>query len=267
MSRLSPPGADSFGERFPDSDLEGSKCLFTQKTTPTTSRQHLLQVFLPTTENSDCDRDQQNGGKTRRKRRRSFLLAVGMEQTLLCMLMLQRVSNPQPGIVAPPSVDAVYVDRGRALLLELRAQDLLNPDNTAEGEATAPLPALISADVALRSLFRRSSQQLVTQSASHHGLPASGHQRKLSDPLFTISTNSVVDVGGGRGGGGGGGGSDSEEEGGASMPRRSQSMLHLKPSFRQRRLKRAKGGSLGASRAPSSASSSKTVAVPRPPYT
>ena len=187
--------------------------------------------------------------------KREFLLAIGLEQTLLCMLM-QQVSVPSLPNVAhhpSPSVDAVYVDRGRALLLDLRAQDLLNLD---EAETT-PLPSLVSADLAVHSLFRRSSRPLVT-SLSQHSLAPS--KKKMADP-FGISSKSNVDNG-----------SDSEEEGvviggRANHTRRTQSMLHLKPHFRQRKAHQvvvAKGSSAGGG---GESASKKNIAAPRPPYT
>lgn len=175
-----------------------------------------------------------------------FLLAVGLEQTLLCMLM-QQVSAPSvsDGNLSP-SVDAVYVDRGRALLLELRAQDLLNLEGTESGS----LPALGSADVAVHSVFRRSSRPLVT-SASHQ---ATSRSRKMSDP-FGLNRNTID-------------GSDSEEEDGVGVGgarRRSQSMLHLKPSFRQRKAQKA--ASKGFSSSSGELLGRKNIATPRPPYT
>lgn len=150
-----------------------------------------------------------------------------------------------------PGVDAVYVDRGRGLLLDLRAQDLLNQDT---GDS-APLPALVSADVALHSVFRRSSRPLVV-SASHLGnlAAAAGGNRKL--PSFVATGRNSFD-----------GGSDSDDEappiGGT---RRTQSMLHLKPHFRQRKAQRdvARGASLDSGEGGSRKS---TMATPRQPYT
>ena len=55
---------------------------------------------------------------------RTFLLIVGLERTLVCMLMQQMKLHPS-GEVTPPTIDAVYVDRARSLIMELKAQDLL----------------------------------------------------------------------------------------------------------------------------------------------
>ena len=55
---------------------------------------------------------------------RTFLLVVGLDHTLVCMLMMQTELHPS-GEVAPPTIDAVYVDRARSLIMELQAQDLL----------------------------------------------------------------------------------------------------------------------------------------------
>ena len=55
---------------------------------------------------------------------RTFLLIVGLEHTLVCMLMQQMKLHPS-GEVTPPTIDAVYVDRARSLIMELKAQDLL----------------------------------------------------------------------------------------------------------------------------------------------
>jgi len=38
--------------------------------------------------------------------------------------MLMELSHSQSSEQDPPTVDAVYIDRGRALILELKAQDL-----------------------------------------------------------------------------------------------------------------------------------------------
>lgn len=168
-------------------------------------------------------------------------------------MLMQQVSAPLLPSAAQdlsPSVDAVYVDRGRALLLELRAQDLLNLDDAE----TTPLPNLISADLAVHSLFRRSSRPLV---ASLSSLTPS--KKKLVDPFGIGAKGSIDD------------GSDSEEEGvvvgsRANHTRRTQSMLHLKPHFRQRKGQQAavaKGSSAGSGEV----ASKKNVATPRPPYT
>lgn len=55
---------------------------------------------------------------------RTFLLVVGLEYTLVCMLMQQMKLHPS-GEVTPPTIDAVYVDRARSLIMELKAEDLL----------------------------------------------------------------------------------------------------------------------------------------------
>ena len=164
-----------------------------------------------------------------------------------------------------PNVDAIYVDRGRSLLLDLRTQDVFNQSDST------PLPSLISADIALSSAFRRSSQQLLlssfTNSTQHKPKPA----RKLSDsfsgqvgrPSRQLNRTSLsVD---------GGEASDSEEEvdsglmmmGGSG--KRSYSMLHLTQSFRQRR-DSYQQSSLKAFTADIT-SSKKGIKKPRPPYT
>ena len=183
---------------------------------------------------------------------RHFLLIVGLEQTLLCMLM-QQVTAPSNGH-APnsytPSLDAVYVDRGRALLLDLRAQDLLNQDF----RDSSLLPALISADIALRSVFRRSSKPLLSVVSQHsvHS-PPSARVRKHSDPFGIRSSSSK------------GSESDEDEEEGPHLvgSRRSHSMLHLKPNFRQRKVRSQRGDfpSSGDLR-----TSKKGITTPRPPY-
>jgi hypothetical protein len=172
--------------------------------------------------------------------KREFLLAVGLEQTLLCMLMQQfsTPSLPIPGHLSP-TVDAVYVDRGRALLLELRAQDLLNLDDMGAN----PLPSLASADSAVSSVFRRTSRQLVTSVSQRT------KGRKLSDS-FSIGINSVDN------------GSDSDEEVDGANCRRTQSMLHLKQNFRQRKAQQIATKNISLELA-----SKKIVAGPRPPYT
>lgn len=177
---------------------------------------------------------------------RMFLLVVGLEQTLLCMLMEQVVLDSSS---QPPSVDAVYVDRGRALLLDLRAQDLLNQDTSSA------LPSLISADAALSSAFRRLSRPLIS-SVSQHSSLVPDKPRKLSDPFGIKLSKSSIDVVG----------SESEEEdsvvGGSGHPRslRSRSMLHLRPSFRQRRKR-----TVTVSHA--DGPSKKNPKAPRPPHT
>ena len=55
---------------------------------------------------------------------RTFLLIVGLEHTLVCLLMQQMELHPS-GEVAPPTIDAVYVDRARSLISELKAEELL----------------------------------------------------------------------------------------------------------------------------------------------
>lgn len=163
-------------------------------------------------------------------------------------MLMQQVSAPSlPDTSLSLSVDAVYVDRGRALLLELRTQDLLN----VESLEASPLPTLASADSAVHSLFRRSSQQLVT-SASQRGSLTPAKGRKLSDP-FGISRNNIDE------------GSDSEDDGvvvGRANRRRTQSMLHLKPHFRQR-----KAATKGSSSGSGELAGRKNIAAPRPPYT
>lgn len=184
---------------------------------------------------------------------RHFLLIVGLEQTLLCMLMQQVTapSNSHTPSSHAPSLDAVYVDRGRALLLDLRAQDLLNQDF----RDSSLLPALISADIALRSVFRRSSKPLLSVVSQHsvHSPPSSSRVRKHSDPFGFRASSSK--------------GSESDEEEGPESghldrSRRSHSMLHLKPSFRQRkRSQRGDSPSSGDLR-----TSKKGITTPRPPY-
>lgn len=164
------------------------------------------------------------------------------------MLMQQVAAPSMSDSNLSPSVDAVYVDRGRALLLELRAQDLLN----LEGSEAGPLPSLSSADVAVHSVFRRTSRPLVSSVSQL----ATSRSRKISDP-FGINRNTMD-------------GSDSEEEEkfvpvGKGLRRRSQSMLHLKPNFRQR--KPQKAVSKGLSSSSGELAGRKKVAAPRPPYT
>ena len=157
-------------------------------------------------------------------RQRTFLLITGLEQMLLCMLLQQTTPPPSPQGGSCPSVDAVYVDRGRSLLLELRAQDFLNQDL---GE-TSPFPSLLSADIALASLFTHSSKQ----PTSHHNSPISSRTRKLSDPLFGIrfgSTRSLSTTEGVAAA------SDSDDDDAIAGPLRSHSVIYLKPSFRKRK--------------------------------
>ena len=59
----------------------------------------------------------------RRHQERHFILIVGLEHVFICMVM--EVTHPFDDHT-PPSVDAVYVDRARSLILELTAQDLFN---------------------------------------------------------------------------------------------------------------------------------------------
>ena len=168
------------------------------------------------------------------------------------MLMQQLHSAPGQQLHQSPSVDAVYVDRGRALLLELRAQDLLSADSL---DITS-LPSVSSADVALSSLFRRSSSKPLLHSVSQHNSPVVGRSRKLSDP-FSVKLGRM------------GQGSDSEEEeegglgGRGAFERRSHSMLHLKTSFRKRKPKFASSSSVElTSRKPSG-----KIPHPLAPYT
>lgn len=209
-----------------------------------TNETHFFQVFL----SSSVDAEP----RPQLCPHRTFLLIVGLEQTLLCVLM-QQVSTQLPSAEHQlPSVDAVYVDRARALLLELRAQDLLNLDQ----DCSTPLPSLVSADAMLSSVFRRSSKGLV-HSVSQHGIAAtSSKPRKLSDSVnpWLLNTRPTKL-------------SDSEEdespgEGAFSRSnRRSHSMLHLKTSFRKRKAEQSKSVSSVEQ------TTSKTTKPPRPPFT
>ena len=143
---------------------------------------------------------------------------------LLCMLMQQQPLH-HSRMNHPPNVDAVYVDRGRALLLELRAQDLLNRDL----EHFSSIPCLLSADTALSSLFTRSSRPPVaTSSQRDHVSPKKS--RKATDPIFGVRFNSArrLSIEGSE--------SDDEVGGSSEKPFRTQSMVHVKPSFRQRKI-------------------------------
>lgn len=175
---------------------------------------------------------------------RAFLLVIGLEQMLLCMLM-QQSSRCLPQHGQPPNVDAIYVDRGRSLLLELKTQDLFHHDDNH-----SLLPSLLSADMALASRFNRSSSKH-SISASQHSSPFLSGKRKLSDSSdfkssLAMKFGSSTDVSAAGGGGGGDDGSDSDGEtpdgtgsgGGGSkkIHRRSHSMLQLKPNFRHRKM-------------------------------
>ena len=161
---------------------------------------------------------------------RMFLLVIGMDQTLLCMLM-QLISH-QSDNSRCPSLDPMYVSKGRSLLYELRMQDLFNPDL---GQNT-PLPSLLSADVALASHLARSNRQL-SSSRSYHSSPITSNRvRKLSDPVFP-RFNSARKLSFEAGSD-----SDDEDNAAGSIQKssghvRSHSMLHLKTSFRQRKQK------------------------------
>lgn len=162
---------------------------------------------------------------------RVFLLVVGLEQMLLCMLM-QEGTHPPPGpahSMHMPSVDAAYIDRGRALLLELRAQDLFS----CEFEEKSSLPSLQSADSLLASLSTRLTRRL--QLMSQHSRSGTASSRKLSDPsgMHFLSQEAPGDKFSGT--------DDDDVLGvpdwsGSSSPHRSHSMLHLKRTFRQRKL-------------------------------
>ncbi len=52
-----------------------------------------------------------------------FALLVGLENMFVCVLM--EATTPFPSH-APPTVDAVYVDQARSLIMELRTQHLLS---------------------------------------------------------------------------------------------------------------------------------------------
>ena len=156
--------------------------------------------------------------------RRVFLLVVGLEQMLLCMLM-QGSTQPPSGhahSMHMPSVDAVYIDRGRALLMELRAQDLLSCDF----EAMSSLPSLQSADLALFSLSTHLTRQLQSLQRSSS---VTVRERELSDPPSILLSQEEKFVRS----------SDNHELGvsSSSLPRRTHSMLHLKRPFRQRKVK------------------------------
>lgn len=149
----------------------------------------------------------------------------------MCMMM-EQVTAHQHQLYQPPNVDAVYVDRGRSLLLELRAQDLLNQDSLH----STPLPSVVSADMALSSLFRRSKKPIL-HSMSQHSSPALTRTKRLTETVgggavgIKLSKSTSFDRIQG---------SDSEEEGEGEedqvvFERRSHSMLHLKSSFRKRR--------------------------------
>lgn len=80
----------------------------------------LVQVYLRGLQNPEEEEDEvysPHDGRT-------FLLVVGLEHTLVCMLMQQMKLHPS-GEVAPPTIDAVYVDRARSLISELKAEELL----------------------------------------------------------------------------------------------------------------------------------------------
>lgn len=190
--------------------------------------------------------------------RRTFLLIVGLEQILLCMLMRVTAFHSADTRDHVPSVDAVYVDRGRSLLLGLRAQDLFNQYDSP----CTSLPGLISADIALTSAFRRSSQQFLAFSSNRTQLKS-----KSTRNSFSELSRPCIFVDGGGGGGEGVGGSESEEEvdvGGIGKRLRSQSMLHLKQSFRQRRTSQQR---LAPSKLFTAELASKKIKKPRPPYT
>lgn len=186
---------------------------------------------------------------------RIFLLVVGVEQTLLCMLMQQVAAHFLPDPRSSPSVDAVYVDRGRTLLLELRAQDLLGMDS---GDST-PFPSLVSADAALSSVFRRSSKPLVS-SVSQYSSPVF-KSKKMSEPFGIKFDRPSFDRE-----------SDSEEEeeedgpmaSTHGFPHRSHSLLHLKRNFHQRRAHQSLRKGSASSLERGSGSQNKT---PRLPYT
>ena len=79
---------------------------------------YITQVYLSPSESSEEDEGYSpHDGRT-------FLLIVGLEHTLVCMLMQQMKLHPS-GEVTPPTIDAVYVDRARSLIMELKAEDLL----------------------------------------------------------------------------------------------------------------------------------------------
>lgn len=163
---------------------------------------------------------------------RVFLLVVGLEQMLLCMLMQESTPHPldHSYSMQMPSVDVVYIDRGRALLLELRAQDLLSRDF----EEISSLPSLQSADSALACLSTHLTRQLLRSSSQHSS--SAVNTRKLSDP-FGVRFLSV----GGPGDRVAISDSDDDDVLGvasdwpSSIAHRSHSMLHLKRPFRQRK--------------------------------
>ena len=172
---------------------------------------------------------------------RVFILVVGLERTLLCMLM-QENTPPLLGHASSmhvPSVDAVYIDRGRALLLELKAQDLLS----CNLEAISSIPSLQCADSTLISLSTHLKSQWIPSASPQHSPSTSFRNRKFSDPSGGYYQAEP-------------GASDSEEDlpdtgsdwSSSPSPHRSHSMLHLKRPLRQKKLTPRQRRSLGRSR-------------------
>ena len=190
----------------------------------------IRQVFL-SSDNTEQDEEEKLLG-TDLDGCRLFLLVVGLDQMLLCMLM-QDMLPPPPGHAQfrhTPSVDAMYVDRGRALLVQLKAQDLFLQDF----EEISSLPSVQMADSALSPISSKLTAQ-VKRSSSHRSSPLISHRKKNSDPLGlrNLSTNRSFSVRNSKNE------SDSEEDDRnskhSSSPRRSHSMLHQRRTFRKRK--------------------------------
>jgi len=208
----------------------------------------VCQVFLsPDNSTPELDQDEEKLLDSDLDGCRVFLLVVGLDKMLLCMLMRETLPPP-PGHVHlrhTPSVDAMYVDRGRALLVQLKAQDLFLQDF----EEISSLPSIQMADSALFSVSGKLTAQ-VKRSSSHRSSPLISRKKKNSDPLslrnlsvnrsFSVrsSTHKLNE-------------SDSEGDDKASKssssPHRSHSMLHQRRTFRKRKLSAGSQSSLVAS--------------------
>ncbi len=191
-----------------------------------------FQIFLPLESASRGDEKELEQQDIGGSGCRMFLLVVGLEQMLLCMLMQESLPPPPDQFLHMPSVDAVYIDRGRALLVQLKAQDLFMQDF----EGISALPSIQTADSALSSMTTKLAS-LLKRSSSQRSSPFIS--KKLSDSLGIRSSvvNRSFSV---RSSNAKTGGSDSDNEGlptkGSASPQRSHSMLHQKRTFRKRKL-------------------------------
>ena len=83
------------------------------------------------------------------------------------MLMQQ---HPEPRPLLPqttPTVDAVYINRARALIMELRAMDVLAQCDAETTLSHTPTPAVTSADVCLATSVAQATQRQSSRQLTH----------------------------------------------------------------------------------------------------